>query len=210
MRCGLFYVPVTDHDMWKAQPDTSDKHVYKVRLFQNSDLLCFEDVIHYWHEHHEFRNFYVSILRESPFDAFFWEHPPLTRSTIRQAYEFVLVNSLQLSGVNADPQPFSQQFNSQDYSQSIVRFENFGKDAELVVPRPIATESIYSHFALFLRNAPQTQVHQLFVTLADAVKDRIGQEPIWISTSGLGVYWLHIRLDKRPKYYTYQQYKSKS
>lgn len=31
--------------------------------------------------------------------------------------------------------------------------------------------------------------------------------PIWLSTSGLGVYWLHMRLDRRPKYYTYEPFK---
>jgi len=30
----------------------------------------------------------------------------------------------------------------------------------------------------------------------------------WLSTSGLGVGWLHVRLDSRPKYYTYEPYKS--
>jgi hypothetical protein len=199
-----------DHDMWKAQLDTHDKDVYKVRLFENNDPLRFEDVIYNWHDNHEFRSFYISILKEAPFDAFFWEHPPLTESNAGQAYEFVLVNSPQLSKANADPKPFSRQFSSQDRSQSVIRFENLSGDAELVVPRPITTESIYSHFAIFLRNAPQEQAHQLFVILADAMKNKIGYEPIWISTSGLGVYWLHIRLDKRPKYYTYQPYKATS
>jgi hypothetical protein len=31
--------------------------------------------------------------------------------------------------------------------------------------------------------------------------------PLWISTSGLGVYWLHVRLDARPKYYTYAPFR---
>jgi uncharacterized protein DUF6940 len=210
VRCGLFYIVIMDHAMWKAQLDSHDKDVYKVRLSENNDLLCFEDVIYHWHDNHEFRSFYISILKESPFDAFFWEHPPLTESNTGQAYEFVLVNSPQLSGVNADPEPFSRQFNSQAHNQSVIRFENLGGDAELVVPRPMATEKIYSHFAIFLRNAPQEQAHQLFVILADAVKNKIGYEPIWISTSGLGVYWLHIRLDKQPKYYTYEPYKATS
>ena len=32
-------------------------------------------------------------------------------------------------------------------------------------------------------------------------------EPIWFSTSGSGVAWLHFRLDSRPKYYTYKPFK---
>ena len=30
---------------------------------------------------------------------------------------------------------------------------------------------------------------------------------LWLSTAGLGVYWLHLRLDTRPKYYSFQPYR---
>lgn len=29
---------------------------------------------------------------------------------------------------------------------------------------------------------------------------------VWLSTSGLGVYWLHFRIDARPKYYQYSEF----
>jgi hypothetical protein len=32
---------------------------------------------------------------------------------------------------------------------------------------------------------------------------------MWLSTSGLGVAWLHIRLDSTPKYYQHQPYTSR-
>jgi hypothetical protein len=31
-------------------------------------------------------------------------------------------------------------------------------------------------------------------------------KPVWFSTSGMGVAWLHFRLDERPKYYTYRAF----
>jgi hypothetical protein len=31
-------------------------------------------------------------------------------------------------------------------------------------------------------------------------------QPIWLSTAGMGVAWLHIRLDERPKYYSHKPY----
>ena len=31
-------------------------------------------------------------------------------------------------------------------------------------------------------------------------------KPVWLSTSGMGVAWLHFRLDQRPKYYTYRAF----
>ena len=36
----------------------------------------------------------------------------------------------------------------------------------------------------------------------------IGDEVKWLSTAGMGVYWLHVRVDSRPKYYRYQGYKT--
>ncbi|WP_391540805.1 DUF6940 family protein [Halomicronema hongdechloris] len=31
--------------------------------------------------------------------------------------------------------------------------------------------------------------------------------PRWVNASGLGVAWLHVRLDTRPKYYQHEPYR---
>ncbi len=196
--------------MWKVRSDVIDNNVYKISLFEDKTQLCYEDVIRYWSESYKFRDFYISILKESSFDSFFWENPPLTKSNLKQAYEFVLVNSPQLSNVSADLKPFLAQFKSKKSRQNVIAFENLGKDAELIVPCPIVTESHYAHFATFVRNAPKDQIHELFIVLANSLEIKIGNKPTWVSTSGLGVYWLHVRLDTRPKYYSYQSYKQYS
>jgi hypothetical protein len=193
--------------MWEAKSNIVNNNAYKISLFEDKVQLCCADVIRHWRTSYEFRDFYISILKESSFDAFFWEHPPLTKSNASKAYEFVLVNSPQLSRVRADPNPFLVQFRSKTASQSIIAFENLGKDAELIVPCPMVVESKYAHFADFVRNAPKDQMHELFVVLANSLENKMGDKPTWVSTSGLGVYWLHIRLDTRPKYYSYQPYK---
>ena len=122
-------------------------------------------------------------------------------------YEFVLVNSPQLARVSAKPESFQEKFKASSSSQSVIAFENLGRDAELIVPGPANPQSDYAHFVSFLRNAPEGQVHELFVTLANSLSKRISDQPIWVSTSGLGVYWLHVRLDTRPKYYSYLPYR---
>jgi hypothetical protein len=40
-----------------------------------------------------------------------------------------------------------------------------------------------------------------------AVDEQLGEQPLWLSTAGTGIFWLHVRLDSRPKYYTYQPYR---
>lgn len=32
--------------------------------------------------------------------------------------------------------------------------------------------------------------------------------PRWLSTSGLGVSYLHVRIDSRPKYYSFDEYRN--
>ena len=67
--------------------------------------------------------------------------------------------------------------------------------------------SAYGHLAAFVREAPQAQRHTLWQVVGAALDERIGVRPTWLSTSGLGVSWLHVRLDSRPKYYQYEPYR---
>jgi hypothetical protein len=46
----------------------------------------------------------------------------------------------------------------------------------------------------------------LWRATAETLLDRISDTPTWLSTAGLGVIWLHLRLDSRPKYYSYRPY----
>jgi len=41
-----------------------------------------------------------------------------------------------------------------------------------------------------------------------ALERQLGAQPVWLNTSGLGIYWLHIRLDSSPKYYTHAPYRN--
>ena len=193
--------------MWSVKSVELDQHIHKINLFEGESVLSYKVVINHWLESAEFRNFYFSVLRDSPFDAFFWEHPPVSNLNIKKAYEIVLVPSPQLSKVSADPSAFQEKFNSRRSNESVLAFENLGRDAELIVPCPMMEQNIYAHFASFIRNAPSIQKHDLFRILANALGKRISNQPTWVSTSGLGVYWLHIRLDSRPKYYSYRPYR---
>ncbi len=40
------------------------------------------------------------------------------------------------------------------------------------------------------------------------VVEEIEPDGAKVSTNGLGVAWLHVRLDTRPKYYTFQPYRT--
>ena len=77
----------------------------------------------------------------------------------------------------------------------------------MAVPCPIGPASAYGHLAAFARLAPASQQDALWRSLGDAMARRIGDRPVWLSTAGGGVSWLHVRLDDRPKYYGYEPYR---
>lgn len=69
-------------------------------------------------------------------------------------------------------------------------------------------EQAYVHLANFIRMAEEEQRRALWQSLALALKTWVPQRKTWLSTSGLGISWLHVRLDQRPKYYYHKAYKT--
>lgn len=60
----------------------------------------------------------------------------------------------------------------------------------------------------FVRYAPEQQQHAFLALIGKTVEAQLSDQPLWLSTAGAGVAWLHVRLDKRPKYYGYVPYTS--
>ena len=98
-------------------------------------------------------------------------------------------------------------FDQGDSPAGVVSFPNLGGDATLVVPSPHGPPEAYVHLASFVHNAPEAQQHALLQVTADVVLSRLDTAPLWLSTAGGGVAWLHVRLDSYPKYYAYRPYK---
>jgi hypothetical protein len=123
---------------------------------------------------------------------------------VSRPFEFVLPDSPGLAQ-HPDPQAFAEHFAAAD--KEVVAFPNLGKDAILVVPCPIIEPSAYGHLAAFARLAPESQRHALWRQVGEAMERRVGGKPVWLSTAGAGVSWLHVRLDDRPKYYGFGPYR---
>ena len=170
--------------------------------------MTFAEVIKSWKSDAEFRQFYISLISDMPYEALFWESPAITQSTISKLYEFVAVDSPSLVSVEPNSSAFEQYFNSDTNNESVVVFANLGNDAWLIAPCPIDSNNVYTHLAKFVREAPNVQCHEFFQKLGEEIEKKISNKPLWINTSGLGIYWLHARLDSYPKYYTYTPYKT--
>ena len=191
--------------MWKSNLQTVDRQTLKAVLNDGSSPLSYGEVIRLWRESVKFREFFASCIRECAFDAFFWETRPVTTRTLDSSFEFVLIESDTLSQLKPDPSPFAEHFASRA-SDEVLAFPNLGGDAILVVPAPLTERTCYTHLARFLRGAPASQVDLFWQKAGHAMQKRVSNSPTWLSTAGLGVSWLHLRLDSRPKYYRHRPY----
>lgn len=149
------------------------------------------------------------ILRKAPFEAFYWECAPVSRSG-KENFEFVVMDALSLHRLPADPKPFSKHL-AMLSGQPVVRaFANLSGDALLVAPANATGQPAdYPHLAAFLRGgAPPAQVQSAWAELGRAIASKLKQhETVWVSTDGRSVAWTHLRVDVSSKYYKWSPYR---
>ena len=194
----------------KTSPLASAAKGICIALHRDERPLRFDELFELLATSSRFVDWYSSILRHSGYPAFFWEHPPLTTTNFANPAEFVLLAAPALESLRPDPTAFEEHFRAaelDDGNTTVIRFNNIDGDALLIVPCPNNQTQQYAHLAAFLRAAPVTQIREFWRLTADAVMGNLGAKPLWLSTSGLGVAWLHARLDSWPKYYQYRPYK---
>jgi hypothetical protein len=166
----------------------------------------FWEVLRRWQSDFDFREFFIGLLAEAPYAAFRWETPPITAASAARPFEFVLLDSPGLES-KPDPNAFAEHFGNSSRNQEVVSFPNLNNDAILVVPCPLGPISAYGHLAAFVRDAPEAQKHSLWKMVGELMERQLGPKPLWLSTAGAGVSWLHVRLDQRPKYYQHDEYR---
>jgi hypothetical protein len=194
--------------MWECTPQPlNGGRAQRFVPQQEAKPLRYRDVLRLWQDDETFRAFFISLLAKSTFSGFRWETPPVTATTADREFEFVLLDT---PGLNRPPdeRAFAEQFRTAGKHQSVVALPNLGNDAVLIVPRPSAPpSSAYVHLASFVRQASPAQVHELWQLVGATMAARLSANPTWLSTAGMGVSWLHVRLDERPKYYGYAPYR---
>ncbi|MCT4630980.1 hypothetical protein [Winogradskyella sp.] len=170
----------------------------------NGNIMSFSDWISAMLSSDKIIKQFNQTLVNSSFAAFFWEVKPVNKSLLNQPFEFVIVSSKFLESITANNKPFLKYFKE---GGSVVSFPNLRSDAELIVPKPISTQTEYTHIATFVRTAAHNQILDFWKKVVYVYSAKINEDLKWLSTSGLGVHWLHVRIDSRPKYYQYSDYK---
>ena len=177
----------------------------RFKILKSETLISFQEVFKLWESDLGFIDFYVQSLKDFGFKAFFWEHPGLTSTTIDRPYECILQKSRTLDSRTINEQAFADYLHSQNGAED---FLNLGKNARLVMPTKQSVADIYKHLGSFLINAQPSQIHDFFNKIGAIVPKEIEKHPmIWLNTAGMGVIWLHVRMDTRPKYYKTKNYK---
>lgn len=179
--------------------------IIRLHIAVDSRPATMGEVLEWWQSDEAFQGAFNMTLAHLPFAAFRWELPAITADTLGQRFECVVLNDPGLAR-RPNPEEFTEHFRN---GCEVVAFPNLGGDAILVVPRPIAKHGAYGHLAAFTREAPETQQNALWQAVGEAMAQRVGAKPVWLSTAGAGVPWLHVRLDDRPKYYGHEPYRRK-
>jgi hypothetical protein len=192
--------------MWSARTERLDSgRVIRFAIEADSTPVAHSDVLRCWRDDAGFRSFFIGLLADAPFAAYRWETPPTTAATANRPFEFVLLDSPCLAR-NPEIDAFGEHFRSAPPG-GVVEFPNLGKDAIMVVPCPGGAISAYGHLGAFVRQAPEAQQHTLWAQVGATMQRRLSAKPVWLSTAGAGIAWLHVRLDDRPKYYGYAPYR---
>lgn len=168
--------------------------------------LSFEQVFRSWAADEEFRRFWNAGLRDVPFSGYCWECPAVSVQDWSRPFECVFVSSRPLARLQQNPDPFTEHFPP---GCKVATFESRGRDALLVAPCPGTPGVNFAHLAVFASTAASEHASAFWKSVGEALRKKTGPIPIWLSTSGFGVSWLHVRLDSRPKYYQYAPYKAR-
>lgn len=167
---------------------------------------------------------FVDVIKEASFDypAFFFETKGVSPKTLSKQFEIVLVKSKDLERFvqqrGHDFDVFAEYLNTENGVSgddcSSVSFFNLDRTSKLLAPKAVQpSKYIYSHLGVFLRNASDKEIIGFWQLVGKEYRKSLdesekigGNKTLWLSTSGTGVAWLHMRIDDRPKYYTFRSF----
>lgn len=184
-----------------------DRSTQRFSIQRGREQISFRTFLDLLKKDSDFILFFNQILVDCPFPAFFFEVKPTRSDLLDHRLEFVLISAPALERVSADQQTFASYFKGQE--SVVLDFSNLGGDAHLIVPRPHSTAPGFAHIGIFCREAEDDVLIQFWKRAAEVYSKLLEEDKgnLWLSTSGLGVFWLHMRVDSFPKYYQFSEFR---
>jgi hypothetical protein len=192
--------------MWRVRRERVDGGE-KIMLTSNGAPMAFASVLEAWKDDERFTNLFLAALAATPFAAFYWEMPPIVADGLRRPFEYVVIDAPGLRHAREDGETFREPLATAATGATVTAFPNLRASAMLVAPLPMGLSGVNAHIATFVRGAPRAQQRALLALVAEQTLARLSEAPTWISTSGDGVSWLHVRIEDAPTYYTYRPYR---
>ena len=172
----------------------------------NFNGLKWKDVLHLWQHDNAWTTEFCDTLSKVQYPDFFWETTPLKQGmqSLDAPFECVLLDARgRLASRNPDASAFGSNFSA--CSSGVAVFPNLDGDATLVVPCSIQDSNGNQTIATFLRKTDDRgRQLNFWKRTAEAIVSELSKQPkspLWVSTDGRGVPWLHVRLDMTPKYF---------
>lgn len=148
-----------------------------------------------------FMSLFIDSFHRTKFKTFFWECSPVSASNA-QSDAFVYVILRTSIPLTQDFTAF-QEHHPPTSRREIISFDSKSGGTILVVPTPSyqRNQRQMSSLGPYLRD-PQNTPIRLFQHVAKIILHTLAttKNMIWLNTHGLGVPWLHIRIDFFPKY----------
>lgn len=153
----------------------------------------------------------IKILSNTSFDEYYMEFNPTTLEQSNSTeFEFILIKTNGFSS-KADLITFGiKKINTN--SNDIIIFPNLSNSTLLVVPcfNNLFPTNDYIHIGKFMRSQNIKQKFNLINSMFKTYLNELTFQPnkkLWLSTHGKGVSWLHVRIDKTPKYIMCKEYR---
>ena len=131
--------------------------------------------------------------------AFFWQTKCITSLKDNYVEEFIENKRLDIMEENSS---FYSNYIKSSTNKYATSFYNLSKTSILIIPIP-RTGKKFTTLKHFIDNASLEHQKKFWKYVSKEIKSFLKQYgQVCISTHGLGVPYLHIRLDQTPKYYS--------
>lgn len=189
----------------------TQRHVFngiEYIIYHQNKQLTWGDVL-YLANYKPFIQLLVLLLKQYS-QPFFWELPPVIPQRMNNIkFSMVLINM-------DEPIPEEDHHTYGPYIEqtedSVHLFWSAYDDVLLFIPtrKYPHTNTVYTNIYTFVQSASLDELidyyTKLFEVLRDIIFPEYPQTWLWVSTSGLGVFWLHTRVEFWPKHYRHIDY----
>jgi hypothetical protein len=165
-------------------------------MSNTKSLLLWQDKLEHWKS--------GKYLQKPPniTQPFFWR-TSICNSELNLEYQEEFVKDSRLSSKKPNLETFKKylEHKKNKNEKYAISFPNLSGDTILVIPKPKNGKN-YTNLHYFMLEASKLQQKQFWKRVASEIEKKLKVKPyVFVSTHGLGVDYLHVRICDIPKYY---------